>query len=196
MRPRTRASSPAWHDEPSAGVLSLSSLAGWEQAVLSSIAGATGAPDERDRQIERAGMYGEYPAIVHSYIELFDDEESSLEALKRALFLVWRSAMALPMITGLAALPESTSRRVIEQLDDTVRRGADDAELRWMLAWYRAEGSFVLELYGATARVMSIGADLDADAWRAEHFEPLTMAQRGQMGRYWAALAASEGRER
>lgn len=177
-------------------MLSLPSLAGWEQAVLSSIAGATGAPEERDRQIERAGMYGEYPAIVRSYIELFDDPDSSLEAVKRALFLVWRSAMALPMATGLTALPETTARRVIEQLDDVIRRGADDAELRWMLAWYRAEGSFVLELYGATARVMSLGSELGPDAWRAENIEPIVMAPRGQMGRYWAALAASDGRER
>ena len=74
-------------------VLSLSSLAGWEEAVLASISAASGSAEERYRQIERSGMYGEYPAIVSGYVELFDDEESSLEALKRAVFLVWRSAM-------------------------------------------------------------------------------------------------------
>ena len=173
-------------------MLSLSSLAGWEEAVLSSIAGARGTAEERDRQIERSGMYGEYPAIVRAYIELFDDDESALEALKRALFLVWRSAMALPVVTGLAALPESTSRLVVEQLDDAIRRGRDDAELRWMLAWYRAEGGFVLELYGGTTRVMNLGSELEIDTWRAMNITPARMAQRGQLGRYWLDLVAAE----
>ena len=172
-------------------MLSLASLAGWEEAVLSSIGGATGTAEERDRQIERSGMYGEYPAIVRAYVELFEDGESALEALKRALFLVWRSGMALPVVTGLAALPEGTARVVVEQLDDTIRRGADDAELRWMLAWYRAEGGFVLELYGGTPRVMQLGAELEPDAWRAMNITPATMVRRGQMGRYWLELAAA-----
>jgi hypothetical protein len=174
-------------------VLSLASLAGWEEAVLSSIAGARGTAEERDRQIERSGMYGEYPAIVRAYIELFDDEESALEALKRALFLVWRSGMALPVVTGLAALPEGTSRLVVEQLDDAIRRGADDLELRWMLAWYRAEGSFILELYGGTARVMELGGELESDSWRAMNITAATMAHRGQMGRYWLELVSADG---
>jgi hypothetical protein len=173
-------------------VLSLASLAGWEEAVLSSIAGARGTAEERDRQIERSGMYGEYPAIVRAYIELFADDESALEALKRALFLVWRSAMALPVTTGLAALPESASRLVVEQLDDAIRNGSDDAELRWMVAWYRADGGFVLELYGATARAMALGSELEVDTWRAMTITPATMAHRGQMGRYWLELAAAD----
>lgn len=160
--------------------------------MLASVAGATGTPEERDRQIERSGMYGEYPAIVRSYIELFDDPDSSLEALKRALFLVWRSAMALPMVTGLAALPDSTSRRVIEQLDEAIRRGTDDGELRGMVAWYRGEGAFVLELYGATERVMSLGGDLEPESWRAANIDLAGMARRGQMGRYWIELASDE----
>jgi hypothetical protein len=173
-------------------MLSLSSLAGWEESVLSSIAGAAGTPEQRDRQIERSGMYGEYPAIVRAYIELFDDEDSALEALKRALFLVWRSAMALPVDTGLAALPEGSARRVVQQLDDAIRVGGYDAELRWMLAWYYAEGSFVLELYGGTPRVMSLAAELEGDSWRAMIITEAAMAQRGQMGRYWLDLAAGE----
>jgi hypothetical protein len=173
-------------------MLSLSSLAGWEESVLSSIAGARGTLEQRDRQIERSGMYGEYPAIVRAYIELFGDEDSALEALKRALFLVWQSAMALPADTGLAALPEGTARLVVEQLDDAIRRGSDDAELRWMLAWYHAEGSFVLELFGGTARVLRLAGALDGQSWRAMSITPATMTRRGQMGRYWLELAAGE----
>jgi hypothetical protein len=174
-------------------MLSLTSLAGWEDSVLASIRGATGSLLERDRQIERSGLYGEYPAIVRAYADLFRDPESALEALKRAVFLVWRAAMAAPGDTGIAALPDGVSRAVIEELDDTLRRGADDDELAWMLAWYQADGAHVFELFGATPRVLAVGVETPHDGWKAAHIDAAAMARRGQMGRYWSELAAGPG---
>jgi hypothetical protein len=170
-------------------VLSLSSLAGWEDAVLASIRGASGTPEEQDRQIERSGLYGEYPAIVRAYMELYADPPSAPEAVKRAVFLVWRGAMAPPSTTGIAALPDGTSRAVIEDLDARVRRGDADAELGWMLAWYMAEGRFVFELYGGTPRLFRFADAPAADAWRSAGITAASMAQRGQLGRYWTTLA-------
>lgn len=171
-------------------MLSLSSLAGWEDAVLASIAGAEGTPAERDRQIERSGLYGEYPAIVRAYVELFADPDSAAEAIKRAVFLVWRGAMAPPSLTGIAALPDSTSHTVIEELDARVRRGQTDHELAWMLAWYHGEGGYVFELFGGTPRLLSFAGEVPRDAWRSADLSAASMAQRGQLGRYWATLAA------
>jgi hypothetical protein len=171
-------------------VLSLSSLAGWEDAVLASIGGASGSLEERDRQIERSGMYGEYPAIVRAYAELFADADSSLEALKRAVFLVWRGAMELPSVTGIAPLPDGTARSIMDALDARIARGATDDELAWMLAWYHAQGPYVLELYGATPRVLTFAEAGRANGWEGAAITPARMAQRGQLGRYWTSLAA------
>jgi hypothetical protein len=171
-------------------MLSLSSLAGWEEAVLASLRGANGPVDERDRQIERSGLYGEYPAVVRAYIELFADPECALEATKRAVFLVWRGAMALHTETGIADLPDGTSRAVIAELDARIRRGAADAELQWMLAWYCRDGRHVFELYGATAKLLAFAGAIAPDAWRTAGITPALMAGRGQLGMYWSALAA------
>jgi len=171
-------------------MLSLSSLAGWEEAVLASIAGATGTPDERDSQIERSGLYGEYPAIVNAYIEHFSDPETALEALKRAYFLVWRSAMATPSESGIAPLPDGTIRVVIDELDAWARRDSLDDELRWMLGHYHARGPSVLELYGASPRLVRLAAnEANHDRWRSVP-GPGAMSGRGQMGRYWSTLLA------
>ena len=170
-------------------MLSLSSLAGWEEAVLASIAGATGTPDERDAQIERSGLYGEYPAIVNAYIEHFSDPDTSLEALKRAYFLVWCSAMATPAETGIAPLPDGTIRVVIDELDAWARRDAADVELRWMLGHYHALGPSVLELYGASARLIRLAREAGATSWHEVPLTPGSMTGRGQMGRYWTELA-------
>jgi hypothetical protein len=173
-------------------VLSLSSLAGWEEAVLASLHGASGTLEERDRQIERSGLFGEYPAILSAYVELFADRESAPEALKRALFLVWHSAIAAPATTGIASLPEATARTVIEELEARIRAGSTDDELAWMLGWYASGGRFVLELYGATSRLLAFADSTPPDAWRSAPITDATMRQRGQMGYYWTALAKED----
>jgi hypothetical protein len=170
-------------------VLSLASLSGWEDAVLASVAGASGTLDERDSQIERSGLYGEYPAIVNAYLELLTDPDSRLEALKRAYFLVWRGAMASPADTGIPPLPDGTTRVVIDELDAWARRGVADDELIWMLAWYHALGPSVLELYGASPRLLRLAESVDAERWREVGITTAAMVRRGQMGRYWSALA-------
>ena len=171
-------------------MLSLTSLSGWEESVLASIAGAKGTFDERDAQIERSGLYGEYPAIVNAYIEHFSDPDSALEALKRAYFLVWRSAMAPPSETGIPPLPDGTIRVVIDELDAWARRDAPDEELRWMLGHYHELGPSVLELYGASPRLVRLAASAAHDDWRRAA-SSAAMSRRGQMGRYWSALLAN-----
>ena len=171
-------------------MLSLSSLAGWEDAVLASIGGASGTLVERDRQIERSGLYGEYPAIVRAYIELFGDDDSAAEAVKRAVFLVWRGAMAPPSDTGIAALPDGTARAVVEELDDRIRHGTTDDELAWMLAWYHGEGAHVFELFGATPALLAFAEERPREAWRSVRITREAMERRGQLGRYWMDLAA------
>ncbi len=157
---------------------------------MASVRGASGSLEERDRQIERSGLYGEYPAIVRAYIELFADPESAAEAMKRAVFLVWRAAMAPPVETGLAALPDGTTRAVIEELDARIRRGAVDDELAWMLAWYVGAGGHLFELFGGTTPLFELARGVRRDAWRSAAIMPGRMAGRGQLGEYWAMLAA------
>ncbi len=170
-------------------MLSLRSIAGWEDAVLASIAGATGTIEERDRQIERSGVYGEYPAIVRAYEELFADAEQANEAIKRAVFLVWYGAMELPARTGIAPLPDGTMREVVEALNVRSRREAIDDEQQWMLAWYHAQSPDLLELYGATPALLAIAEGIDQESWRDAGITQQAMALRGQMGRYWDKLA-------
>jgi hypothetical protein len=169
-------------------VLGLSTLAGWEDAVLASVRGASGTPDERDAQIERSGLYGEYPAIVSGYIEHFSNPDTTLEALKRAYFLVWRGAMATPAESGIASLPDGTIRNVIDELDAWARREPSDQELQLMLGHYHALGPSVLELYGASPRLVRLANEVGGDAWRSAALDRAVMTGRGQLGRYWAAL--------
>ena len=102
---------------------SLDAIAGWESAVLASLRGAKGTLEERDRQITRAGLYAEYPAIVRSYLDLVPDERDGVEALKRAVFIVWLGTIEPSPDSGIAEIPERTAREVMQALEDRVESG-------------------------------------------------------------------------
>jgi hypothetical protein len=177
-------------------MLSLDTLAHWEAAVLASIRGARGSIDERDAQITRSGMYAEYPAIFNAYQEQpisEDDPGTSLESTKRLVFLVFCSFTQLPVDSGIAELPESRVRTVIESLTSEIRTSALDEELRLMLAWYRGNFPFMFDYVGGVRGLDEFLGDLTADVALDEMRRlraPADFVGRGQLGDYWARLIA------
>jgi hypothetical protein len=59
-----------------------------------------------------------------------------------------------------------------------------------MLAWYHGEGAHVFELFGASPGLVRFAETEPHDAWRSVRMDLGAMVRRGQMGRYWATLAA------
>jgi hypothetical protein len=157
--------------------------------VLASIRGATGTIDERDAQITRSGMYAEYPAIIRAYYEIFSGSESNahrLEALKRAVFLVWYSFTAASTDTGISELAESFVREILSSLEWSIEHGPTDEELRMMVAWYRDAFGAPFEFFGPVKGLDAWIRDVSSDDARTS----LTGSHwtgRGQLGLYWAA---------
>ncbi|MGZ8377189.1 MAG: hypothetical protein ACXW05_07725 [Gemmatirosa sp.] len=172
--------------------LPLGAIAGWEAAILASIAGASGTMEERHAQIARSGLYGEYPAILAAYQALFAHPESGAEALKRAVFVAWVGSVAPPCHTAILDLPEHALRATVGALERALARGArDDAELRWMLAWYHGLAPALFDVYGSGGGDGSVAdavADCAPDAWLSASLAPAAFMNRGQMGRYWRDL--------
>jgi hypothetical protein len=171
--------------------LSLDALANWEAAVLARISGATGTPDERDAQITRAGLYAEYPAIIRSYFEVSGPEpETSLEVIKRTVFLVWNSFKALPVDSGISEIAESTVREVFARLDAAIGGGRADDELRWMLAWYYDSFPEPFDTFGPVRQLDEFIRDVSAEQ-ALEHLRGSAFRARGQLGMYWSSLVGS-----
>jgi len=168
--------------------LSLDALANWEAAVLARISGARGTPDERDAQITRSGLYGEYPAIIRSYLEAQGLEpETSLEAVKRTVFLVWHSFKVLPVDSGISEVAESTVRGVFTTLEYLIATGVADEELRWMLAWYRDSFPEPFDTYGPVRNLDSFIRDVSTED-ALENLRASGFTGRGQLGMYWSSL--------
>jgi hypothetical protein len=176
-------------------MLSLTALANWEMAVLASIGGATGTVEQRDVQITRSGMYAEYPAIFAAYLDLVlaGDDVEALEALKRAVFIAWYGFHAPPTSSGIAELPESTIRRLLEALDDAIARGRSDDELRVMLAWYDREFGYVFEHFGPVRALPRFIAGVEPRQIDALRSSVERCSGRGQLGRYWASPTPPPG---
>jgi hypothetical protein len=177
-------------------VLSLAALANWETAVLSSIRGATGSIEEKDAQITRSGMYAEYPAIFSTYLDLLrsaDDPATRLEALKRSVFLAWYSVNALPVVSGIAELPETDVREVMRELDSAMAGGRVDEELRRMLRWYRDTFGYPFEHFGPVRHLSDfLDEEAGLNAGAADVPKSDSFHGRGQMGEYWRMVAGHQ----
>lgn len=174
-----------------ARVLSLAALANWEAAVLASIRGATGSVAEKDAQITRSGMYAEYPTIFRAYIDLMHDADNPatrLEALKRAVFLAWYSFNALPVVSGIAELPESSVRDVMRELDAAIASQRADDELRRMLRVYRETFGYPFEHFGPV-RLLDQFLDEEPSTGEAPSSAGAAAFEgRGQLGEFWRAM--------
>ena len=174
-------------------MLSLTALAGWESAVLASVRGATGSIEERDAQITRSGLYAEYPAILAGYLDLVldvDDAAIALEALKRAVFIAWYGFNAPSTVSGIAELPESAIRRLMDALGDAIIAARIDDELRAMLAWYVSRFGHVFEHFGPVRGLDALVGGVSDSAIATLIANRGAWAGRGQMGEYWAALSS------
>jgi hypothetical protein len=178
-----------------ARMITLHDLAAWESRVAMIVAQAGGDPEERDRALERWGLYAEYPAILSGYLALLEDEGSRLEALKRAVFLVWYSAVEPPMLSGISELPESAVRAALEELERACREAAIDDEMRWMLAWYHSVGDLALLRTPGLPSVEALVAEEDPLAWEDAETGDGRMKERGLLGRYWSSLGRRDGGE-
>jgi hypothetical protein len=155
-----------------------------------SIQGASGTIDERDAQITRSGMYAEYPAIIRGYYEMFSASENDparLEALKRAVFLVWYSFTVPSTESGISELAETSVRDIMAALQWSIEHGPTDEELRLMVAWYRDTFAAPFEFFGPVKGLDAWIRDVSSDDARTA-LASSTWTNRGQLGVYWASV--------
>jgi hypothetical protein len=170
-------------------VMTLRELATWEDHLDVARRRVGGSLEERDTALAGHGIYADYAACFAGYVELLDDPESAPEAFKRALFLGWMNAVEAWPLTGLGGLPEEPILSLARELDSCCRRDELDDELRWMVPWYYAAAPDALLRAQDLAALESFAAGADPMGWRQQRIDAERFGARGQMGKYWLALA-------
>jgi hypothetical protein len=164
-------------------VSDLSKLAAREAELVAQVQAASGSGSRRTQTLEAAGVFAAYRDVHRAYVALLPDGE----ALKRALFIQWFSSTEPPCFSGIAAPDRDAERAVFDELERRAQAGALDAELRWMLSWYRVVSDFY---FPPAERFPSLRAALES------HDQPVETARRahppldgrGQMGDYWRSV--------
>jgi hypothetical protein len=177
-------------------MITLRELSSWERRLGDVVRSRRGEPDELERELVRLGVYAEYSAVFRSYVQyvqLASDAEDpqvrahGLEALKRAVFLVWYSALAPSVQTGVAELPEFDVRLTLEELDACCRMEPLDGELRFMVPWYVQQAPLAILRYPGLSVVRQV-AESAGDQGAALPGSPSQFDDRGLMGDYWKAV--------
>ena len=176
----------------------LEDLARRELAILQRAEAVAGDMADADRRLREAGVYAEAAAIHAAYVELAAPPESSLEALKRAVFLAWYAEAEPPCLTGVGDLDERAVRRTHELLAEAHEAGRIDDELAAMLGYYRGVTDRHFTNSPLAGRLGFVAA---LEGHQREYpypgFRERDHGSRGQMGRYWIAMVGSHaGRAR
>jgi hypothetical protein len=164
-------------------------LAEREAEIYSAVECATGLIDERFSALAAAGVFDAYAQVFREYVALLDDPEAEMEALKRAVFLLWYEVAEPGCFTGLCNLPESLSGEVLARLDATVVGEQLDAELAAMLGYYHLIADFAFSRGGSRHALNRWLAASDPEAWRTRVPVPQHPWSRGQMSLYWASIS-------
>jgi len=137
--------------------------------------------EERQPQVEAAGLPAQWSQIIDEYAELLRDPVCGIEALRRAVFLVWYSYNEPWQLTGIRNVNPSSELEVLLRLEDELRSSEPDLELRSMLNAYGPSLPFDLhpELKATATFLKSTTGTCYA------HVPLPTLETRGEMGAYW-----------
>jgi hypothetical protein len=145
-----------------------------------------------DRKVlyEQAGVYAAWREILGHYVAVA--RAGDLEALKRALYLIWAERSIGPVLTGLKDLDKATVRETLELADRLARDGRLDAELEWMLPYYYLVDPSYLDRF-ENLDALKHASRQRPFAYRGHCLET-SFEHRGQMGEYWRIEQAHQRR--
>ena len=156
-------------------------LLGAREAELLAALPKGGYFEERAPLIEKADLPRRWVQVVQGYVELLDDAPYRLEALRRAVFLIWYSWNEPPALTGIGETSHELEVAVLQALEAELQSPEPDLELCSMMSGYgrglpferypqfTATKAFLKTATGSCYPTVPM-ADLDS---------------RGAMGAYW-----------
>src|SRR5690606_8650401 len=168
-------------------MITLRELSSWERRIGEIVRRQTGSLEEREQALVLQGVYAEYGAVFRSYVQLISEDDSGLEALKRATFLVWYDAVEPACLTGIGELPETDVRLTLESLDRRCRASPVDAELQFMIPFDVSVAPFGIARVPGMANVEALAGSVREPAKHLPR-DARDFQGRGLMGEYWSAL--------
>jgi len=131
----------------------------------------------------------EYKNIYESYLKLLTENENSLEALKRLIFIQWYACAEPHYLAGIFGLNKNSELRVLQYLDRVVEYKRFDLELHYMRAWYyKIADYYFIEHLGLDKKTKDFMACDSVNLIKQAKPIHQDFENRGQMGHYWISI--------
>ena len=127
-------------------------------------------PNSFNNQFILNNIYAQYQSIHIAYTEL---AHTSIEALKRALFIQWYAVTEPSYLTGIANLNKTAIQQTITLLEKQIKT-TSDKELQYMLNYYLLWDYVFISIKKSDINEVVIPT--------------INTKNRGQMGMYWKSI--------
>ena len=145
-----------------------------------------GSSDQKDKHYRQSGVYEAWNGIFEQYVALAR-ERGDVEAMKRAIFLVWYRVADPEWITGIMNLDRQAVREIFRIANEAAGSGQLDTELTWMLPYYYSVADWYLPLEFDGLKKASVR---NTRLWMTGCIES-SFTNRGQLGQYWESIQAN-----
>ncbi len=142
--------------------------------------------DENDQFLSESEYYKEWQKIFNEYSELAIS--GNLEAMKRAVFLLWYQTCEPAPLSGLINLDTKYISLVLEYLNSLIKNGKVDHELSWMLPYYYMVAEWYLPDSGDYSNIKEFSS-INQDYWESQK-DKSEFNNRGQLGDYWRSISS------
>lgn len=159
-----------------------------EHQLLLQMKRVTGLMEEKHEKLQQSGVFDQYRKIYEAYIELIGSEGEELEALKRAVFLMWYEQAEPACFSGVFGLSEKSSRKVLQSVERKIKAGELDFELQWMLPYYNLIADWVFAQAVDLPHLQAFLAKVNPELWHEAELKAEDFVNRGQMGVYWSSM--------
>jgi len=150
-----------------------------EDLILKEISNLIGNIQEKEKQVDDLKLPVMYDEIHNRYTEL---SETSVEALKRALFLQWYAVVEPKIYSGIGNLNRQNEEKNISILNNLIASNLIDDELKVMTSYYYSISSWYFKGFESIDNIEK----LINTNYKLKDIS--LMVGRGQMGKYWNSL--------
>jgi hypothetical protein len=166
----------------------LQELAEREANLSAHVESLVGLMEDKEQRLAVDGTFADYAAIHEAYARLAGPPYTSLEALKRAVFLGWYTDADPSCFTGVADLQEEAVSLTHYLLRVAWADGRLDREFEAMLGWYRSIPPFDFAESPETDEFAHYLSSLSPEGYLSHTFSRDDLGARGQMGQYWISI--------
>jgi len=152
-----------------------------EYTIINDIITLKGSMEEKENRLKSLNVFDSYKNIHNEYTRLENNE-----ALKRAVFIQWYSAVEPRIYTGIGDLSKESEDINIKKLIKVFESDNSDLEFRIMFRHYYSIGNWYFDAFPNINRIVDLLNITNDNLFAIGNVT--NVSNRGQMSKYWESI--------